>query len=147
MGSFARYALVAVIAFCMALAGTWLSRNVIAPHHGDGGELHTLMHEKLDLDPAQKARIEQLEAVFAGQRRALDAQLRQANAELAAAIASEHEYGPKVADAVDRCHIAMGEMQKATLRHVFAMRAVLRPDQAVRFDAAVGKALTQPAAP
>lgn len=146
MGSFARYGLVAVVAFCMALAASWLSRSVIAPHHGDGGELHALMHDKLDLDAGQKARIEKLEAGFAGQRRALDAQLRQANADLAAAIASEHQYGPKVAMAVDRCHIAMGEMQKATLRHVFAMRAVLRPDQVVRFDAAVGKALTQPAA-
>jgi hypothetical protein len=41
--------------------------------------------------------------------------------------------------------MAMGELQKATLRHVFAMRAVLRPDQAARFDAAISKALTRPA--
>ena len=38
----------------------------------------------------------------------------------------------------------MGELQKATLSHVFAMRAVLRPDQAARFDAAVAEALTRP---
>ncbi|HET9630649.1 MAG TPA: periplasmic heavy metal sensor, partial [Novosphingobium sp.] len=86
-----------------------------------------------------------LEADFATQRQALDARLREANAGLAAAMASEHQYGPKVAEAVDRCHMAMGELQKATLRHVFAMRAVLRPDQAARFDEAVAKALTQPA--
>ena len=36
----------------------------------------------------------------------------------------------------------MGQLQKETLEHVFAMRAVLRPDQAVQFDAAVVKALT-----
>ena len=36
----------------------------------------------------------------------------------------------------------MGEMQKITLEHIFAMRSVLRPDQAARFDAAVVKALT-----
>lgn len=146
MGNFARYALVALIAFCMAIAATWLSRSLIEPRHAEGGELHALMHEKLRLDPAQKARVELLEKDFAGQRQALDAQLREANAELAAAIVSEHQYGPKVANAVDHCHMAMGELQKATLRHVFAMRGVLRPDQAAQFDAAVGKALTQPAA-
>ena len=36
----------------------------------------------------------------------------------------------------------MGQLQKETLEHIFAMRAVLRPDQAARFDAAVVKALT-----
>jgi len=38
----------------------------------------------------------------------------------------------------------MGELQKATLQHVFAMRAVLRPDQTARFDKAVVQALTSP---
>jgi hypothetical protein len=147
MGNFARYALVALIAFCMAIAATWLSRSLLEPHHAEGGELHALMHEELQLDPVQKARVEVMEAEFAEQRKLLDSRLREANAELAAAIASEHQYGPKVAGAVDHCHMAMGELQKATLRHVFAMRAVLRTDQAAQFDAAVGKALTQPASP
>jgi hypothetical protein len=144
-GNLTRYLLVAVIAFCAALGAGWLSRSVLEPRHVEGGELHVLMHEKLDLDPAEKARIEQLEADFSQQRKVLDARLREANAALAAAIASEHQYGPAVAMAVDHCHMAMGDLQKATLRHVFAMRAVLRPDQTARFDAEVGRALTQPA--
>jgi hypothetical protein len=36
----------------------------------------------------------------------------------------------------------MGELQKQTLAHIFAMRAVLRPDQAAKFDRAVVEALT-----
>ncbi len=36
----------------------------------------------------------------------------------------------------------MGQLQKETLEHIFAMRGVLRPDQAARFDQAVVKALT-----
>jgi hypothetical protein len=36
----------------------------------------------------------------------------------------------------------MGDLQKETLEHIFAMRAVLRPDQAAKFDDAVVKALT-----
>ena len=65
-------------------------------------------------------------------------------ARLAQAIAAEHGYGPKVAQAVDRSHHVMGMLQKETLKHIFAMRAVLRPDQAAQFDAAVVKTLTEP---
>ena len=143
MGQFPRYLLIALIAFAAALAAIWLSRSLAIGHHPQGGELHAVMHEQLDLDPAQKAKIEALERQFAERRKVLDAQLRQANAQLAAAIAGEHQYGPRVAEAIDQSHMAMGDLQKATLSHVFAMRAVLRPAQAVRFDAAVGKALTR----
>lgn len=142
MGHFPRYLLVAVVAFAAAFAAIWISRDMVGERHVEGGQLHTLMHDQLDLDADQKARIEKLESLFAQRRKTLDAQLRQANVELAEAMTSEHQYGPKVADAVDRSHVAMGELQKVTLSHVFAMRAVLRPDQAARFDAAVGRLLT-----
>ena len=39
----------------------------------------------------------------------------------------------------------MGELQKATLAHIFAMRQLLRPDQTAQFDRAVVKALTDDA--
>lgn len=143
MGKLPRYLLIAVVAFAAALGAIWFSRSIAGDHHPQGGELHALMHEQLDLDPVQKAKVEQLERQFAERRKVLDAMLRQANGQLAAAMASEHQYGPKVAEAVDQSHMAMGELQKATLSHVFAMRAELRPAQAARFDAAVSKALTR----
>jgi len=55
---------------------------------------------------------------------------------------AEHGYGPEVSAAVDHTHQVMGELQKETLEHLFAMRAVLTPDQAARFDRTVTKALT-----
>jgi Spy/CpxP family protein refolding chaperone len=143
MARLSRYLLVAVVAFAAALGATWLSRSLAEHGHPEGGTLHVLMHEQLDLDAAQEAKVEVLEGQFAERRKSLDAQLRQTNAELASAIANEHQYGPKVAEAVDRSHMAMGDLQKATLSHVFAMRAVLRPDQASRFDTAVTEALTR----
>jgi hypothetical protein len=69
--------------------------------------------------------------------------MRAENAMLAEAIAAEHGNGPRVAAAIDASHRTMGELQKETLVHVFAMRALLRPDQAAKFDAAVTKALTE----
>lgn len=104
--------------------------------------LHELVHHDLALDAAQLAKIEVLEAQFAVRRRALEAGMRAANAELAAAIEAERGYGPRVTAAVDHFHVAMGDLQKATIEHIFAMRAVMRPDQAARLDRTVVKALT-----
>lgn len=104
--------------------------------------LHELVHHDLALDAAQLAKIEVLEARFAVRRRALEAGMRAANAELAAAIEAERGYGPRVTAAVDHFHVAMGDLQKATIEHIFAMRAVMRPDQAARLDRTVVKALT-----
>src|SRR3569623_764418 len=44
--------------------------------------------------------------------------------------------------AAGAAHAAMGVLQKETRAHIFARRQSLRPDQARKFDAAVGKALT-----
>lgn len=101
-----------------------------------------LLHDGLDLDDRQRARLNVLEQRFAVRRRALELELRADNARLADAIEAEHGNGPQVAAAVDRSHQGMGELQKETLAHVFAMRQILRPDQAGTFDRAVVKALT-----
>lgn len=144
MSNIRRYFATVLIAFCAALAAIWISHRLTDADPSPGGELHALMHEELQLDSAQEAKVDQLESQFAQRRKALDEQLRASNAQLAAAIASEHQYGPRVAEAVDRSHMAMGELQKATLSHVFAMRAVLRPEQAARFEEEIRKALTKP---
>lgn len=142
MGGPLRYALVAVLSAAVALAASHFARSVMPQHHGS--ELHQLMHDRLDLTAQQQAEIDRLEAEFAGKRKALDAQLRASNADLARAIEAEHKIGPKVTGAVDTSHMAMGELQKATLAHVFAMRSVLTPAQQVIFDREIARALTAP---
>jgi nickel and cobalt resistance protein CnrR len=137
--------LAVVLAFVAALGGVVLGRMLIAPPRPVESQIHQILHERLDLDAEQARRIDLLEQDFALRKAGLEAQLRAANVELAAAIQAEHGYGPRVAAAVDKSHHAMGELQKATLEHVFAMRGVLRPDQARRFDTAIVKALTGPA--
>lgn len=143
MGNAGRYVLVALLAFLVALGALWIGQRVRsgAPEET---RIHAIMHRELDLDAAQERRIDALEQGFAQRRTRLEGELLAANADLAAAIAREHAYGPEVEKAVDRSHIAMGELQKATLQHVFAMRGVLRADQTGRFDNAVAKALTSP---
>lgn len=135
-------AFVAIIAFVAAIAGVWVGRTYIGPHHRQGSELHEVLHHGLDLDDAQKAKLEGLEQRFAVRRRALELELRSDNARLADAIEAEHGNGPRVVAAVDASHAAMGELQKETLAHIFAMRAIMRPDQQATFDRAVVKSLT-----
>jgi hypothetical protein len=140
-----RYLLVASIAFAAALAGVWVGRQLVDPGKPVESELHLMLHERLHLDPGQKQRIETIEARLAARRGVLEQQLRVENAKLAEALREEHGFGPKVSQAVDRSHHVMGELQKETLEHIFAMRGVLTPAQARQFDAAVTKALTAPA--
>lgn len=134
--------LIAIIAFVAAVAGVWAGRELFPPPPSPGVELHSLLHDGLELDEAQQTKLQMLESHFTVRRRALELELRADNARLAAAIEAEHGNGPQVAAAVDRSHGAMGELQKETLNHMFAMRQILRPDQARTFDRAVVKALT-----
>ena len=140
-----RYALVAVVAVVAALAALWIAQGLPTRDGAGGGRLHAIMHEELRLDPEQDRAIDRLETKFAAEREALEAELSDANRELAQAMVREHQYGPAVERAVDRSHMAMGDLQKATLSHVFAMRAVLRPEQATVFDKAVAEVLIEPA--
>ena len=138
-------ALVVALVVVAAIVGVVLGRQVMAPKHHAGSELHSVLHEQLSLDDNQERRLHELEQAFAVRRRALEQDMRAENARLAQAIAAEHGNGPRVAAAVDASHRTMGTLQKETLVHIFAMRASLRPDQAAKFDAAVTKALTEDA--
>ena len=69
--------------------------------------------------------------------------MRAANAQLAQAFQQTHAYTPQVQAAIDRFHRAMGELQKETIVHTLAMRAVLTPDQTARFDETVVRSLTE----
>lgn len=140
-----RYLLVALVAFAASLGAVLVARTWMAPHPQVESEVHRLIHKELKLDAEQERRIHALEDAFARRRAAMEAEMRADNAHLAQAIAAEHGYGPKVSEAVDRSHHVMGLLQKETLKHIFAMRAVLRPDQAAQFDVAVVKSLTEPA--
>ena len=104
--------------------------------------LHDFVHDELDLDASQREQLEQLEARFTVERNELESFLRAANARLAVAMDEEHEYGPQVAAAIDDVHGRMGDLQKATVGHVFAMRALLKPEQKERFDRQVSLSLT-----
>lgn len=137
-----RLILVGLIAFAAAIAGVFVGRAVSDAPKASETELHALLHGDLDLTAAQKAKLDKIETDFSVRRRALELEMRGANVRLAQAIEAEHGYGPRVTEAIDETHRVMGDLQKETLRHLFAMRGVLTPAQAEMFDKSVVKALT-----
>ena len=133
--------LTAALAMSAGFGGVWLGKAIFGPP-ARPPSLHQAVHEELQLSADQERRIETFEENFAARRRALELEMRAANAELAAAIREEHGYGPRVTAAVARFHVAMGRLQTETIGHVFAMREVMTPGQQAKFDDLVVTALT-----
>jgi Spy/CpxP family protein refolding chaperone len=134
-----------VLSVLAAAAGAWGGAQYVVGRMHHATPFHQMVHEKLNLTADQDRRIAGLERDYAVRRRALEAEMRAANADLAQAIQQAHAYSPAVQHAIDRSHQAMSELQKQTILHVLAMRQVLTPDQAARFDDTVVKALTEDA--
>ena len=126
----------AILAALASGAATWASAAWVMRER-QPPSLHSVVHEQLDLSAEQDRQLDAIEARFAARRPALEAEVRAANRELAAAIAASDGDSPQVQAAVDHFHAAMGDLQKATITHVFEMRSVLTPAQAEVFDEAV----------
>lgn len=124
-----------------ALIGVGLSRS--APPSDDA--LHRVLHDELGLSAAQEGRIEAEERLFARNKAGHERAIRDANAELAAAITTSRRNGPEVQRAIGRVHARLGAYQTESVSHIFRMRNVLSPEQARKFDATVAAALSSDA--
>ena len=79
-----------VLTLFAAVGGTWIgARYIYAQQHQPS--LHEFVHEELKLNADQQTRLAALEQDFAVRRRAREAELRAANAELARAIQARHQ--------------------------------------------------------
>jgi Spy/CpxP family protein refolding chaperone len=134
----------ALLAALASGAATWASASWIMRER-EAPSLHSIVHDELDLNAEQERRLDAIEARFAARRQALEAEVRAANQELAAAIAASDGNTPQVQAAVDHFHVAMGDLQKATVGHIFEMRSVMTPAQAQVFDERVVESLRQDA--
>ena len=134
-----------IILLALAFAAGWLG-SYCASHwpqqNVETQGFHGFVHDELDLTDSQLAQLEKLETDFAIKQKSLELSLRAANADLAAAMEAEHEYGPEVSLAIETVHEKMGALQKATVEHIFNMRRLLTDEQQIAFDARVGNALT-----
>ena len=133
-------ALAALVGFGSGLGGVFVGTTLTRPDtHRD--TLDAAVHRELDLTPEQDRRLEAIEAGYALRKAALDAELRAAARDIAAAVAEDHAQSERLNQAIDLFHNAMGQTQRDAIAHVFEMRAVLNADQQARFDMIVREEL------
>lgn len=133
------------LAIAAGILGVWIGGQILPKGADPGTSLHAMVHEELSLSPQQESDLHAIEQSFAERRHKLEAEMRKANAELAAAIRASESAGPDVEAAVHHFHDAMGTLQTETIEHVFAMRKVLTAEQRKRFDDKIAQALTSDA--
>ena len=123
------FALVAVVA-CGAcwLTAAYLNRSSHGGH-SDHGEAHAWIHTQLGITPAQEKALEPIEQRYAEQKKHYAEILRIANAELGRAILEDRSDSDRVKVIVANIHKAQGELQNATLQHIFEMMPVVTPEQ------------------
>jgi nickel and cobalt resistance protein CnrR len=131
-------AIAAVAAFATYVTLHWAQRVT-----ADEVTSHEWLHHELKLTDAQLKQLEPIEEKFGSRQRELAEALREANRQLARAIAEDKSYTPRVTAAVEHVHHCMGDLQKASIEHVFAMRAELSPEQGDKLLILAQKALEQ----
>ena len=104
---------------------------------------HRWLHNELQLTSEQQKRLGPIEVKFVERERKLAEKLRLAKVDLAHAMAEDKAYTSRVAAEVEKVHRCMGDLQKASIEHVFEMRAVLTPAQADRLLDLAQQALEQ----
>jgi nickel and cobalt resistance protein CnrR len=112
------------------------------PMHKDS-DLHQMLHEAVPLDAREQTDLDEKERIFAARRGQIEVKLRTANANLADAIASDPRWSPRVEAATRQVEQAAADLQRATLVHVFEMRAGLEPEHRAAYDKVLIDALRQ----
>jgi Spy/CpxP family protein refolding chaperone len=128
----------------VAAVACYLTMRVSQPQvTSDDVASHEWLHRELKLTEAQHKALEPIEQGFGDKQRRLADALREANHQLARAIAEDKAYTPRVTAAVEHVHHCMGDLQKVSIEHVFAMRAVLTPEQGDKLLTLAQQALEQ----
>ncbi len=114
----------------VAVLACWLTGHYLRGRAPSGHvEAHHWIHAKIGLTAEQETQLGPIEKRFDEQKRHYGELLRIANQELAQAIRDDRAHSPRVTAAVAKIHQAQGELQNATLQHIFEMKPVLRPEQ------------------
>ena len=119
-----------IIVALVAAAACYVSARIFGPLHPQPGVSgHEWIHRQLGLSLEEQRALEPIETKFAQRKRTLMGEIAGANKELAEAIKQDQADSPRVSVAAERIHHAQGELQEATLEHVFEMKGVLTPEQ------------------
>jgi Spy/CpxP family protein refolding chaperone len=118
-----------VVVALVAVGACFVTFRFLVPLRVNSVPTHEWIHQNLNLTADQIITLEPIEEQFQQRKRELLAQIRSANKELAQAIRDNQFYSTGVSAAIEKIHRAQGELQEATLQHVFSMKATLTPKQ------------------
>lgn len=107
-------------------------------------DVSSRLQKELSLTAEQKAALEPIEKKFQAANALYTARMNEANRALARALEKGDPDAPEIAEAIDAIHHHMGEMQKASIAHLFEMRSVLTREQGDKLLAMAREALENP---
>jgi Spy/CpxP family protein refolding chaperone len=118
-----------VVVALVAVGACFVTFRFLVPLRVNSVPTHEWIHQQLNLTADQIIVLEPIEEQFQQHKRELLAKIWSANKELAQAIEENQVYSTRVSAAIEKIHRAQGELQEATLQHVFSMKATLTPEQ------------------
>ena len=118
-----------IIVALVAAAACYVTAKLFGPLRSSAVDAHEWIHKQLGLTQGEQKALEPIETKFAERKRNLMSEIRSANKELAEAIKQDQADSPRVSAAVEKIHHAQGQLQEATLEHVFEMKEILTPKQ------------------
>lgn len=130
----------------VAVGGVYMGQHYFhhdhPPHtHVKANSLNDYIHAQLNITPEQDEKLKDMEREYQEKVIYLEEKLKLANMELANAIKEEKRYGPRVEKAIADNHTTMGELQKATMQHLFKMQTVLTEEQNQKMNRIITDAL------
>lgn len=134
-----------IILLLTAFGGLYLGQTLLHLNQqtttSNTNNWHQRLHQNLDLSIEQHKKLDVIESKFNSRQKELEKNIKQANRKLAQAFRTEKKYGASVVDATNQIHHHMGDLQKATLEHLFEMRSILTEEQNKKLDQMVSDAL------
>ena len=114
----------------ISAASSFLTLRMVNPGQDyPARDYHEWIHKKLNISAEQERRSLASELRYEETKRHLEEVIRLANSELADSILKDKSYSPSVEKSVAEIHSAMGQLQKATLEHIFELKEVLDAEQ------------------
>lgn len=134
-----------LIILAVAFAAMFFSQHYMYMNHdgfmGHSGDTHSYLHHQLNITKEQDEKLRDIESDYQKRKLRLEETIRLANMELADAINKNPSFSPEVQQAVDKIHNAMGELQKASLEHLFQMQPILNDKQNEKLKRLITEAL------
>ena len=143
MRSYQKEILYFIVIALVAFGAFYACGNFFKTPHHNQIDAHVWLHEQVGITAEQDQKLGEIERSFAEKQKALQEKIHVGNLELAAAMLEDKTFSERVAAAVERIHHAQGELQKATIEHIFDMQTILTPQQAEKLNKLAADALVQ----